>query len=432
MMGQVYSNGFCNLSATGASDSSKGLFFSRDPRTLQPVNIRMNYSTRDGDTESKFFGFQDIEMWKKDVVNAPVNRRGWVVQERLLSRSNLHFGANQLFWECWQSRACETFPNWSFLFPIQSSNAYESYDVETRPQWSATRNLQRSKDPHRHSTPRKALEHWQQIADLYSKGALTRASDKLVAIGGLASLIHLSIGSEYIAGLWRIDIPYQLTWSVAGQDCPLPETYIAPSWSWAAVSREVIIPRILYTHHIPLIEIIDVHIELSPSNIYGQISHGYIVVKGCLASAKLCDTPPYSGSLGGKKYSPGMKDLVLNMNMGGTCSSQHISEVHWDCEQHAPASAEGTVFYLLAVLGSTKPSDTDRKNSNRDLEWTQRVDGLILEMSKSQLSKAFRRCGKFSLLMGAEAKEAFDQGVGDATSYEVTESGAWQYPVTII
>lgn len=40
----------------------------------------------------------------------PLLRRGWVLQERVLSPRTLHFTSTQMFWECNQKIACETFP----------------------------------------------------------------------------------------------------------------------------------------------------------------------------------------------------------------------------------------------------------------------------------------------------------------------------------
>jgi hypothetical protein len=47
----------------------------------------------------------------KNVERASTNRRGWVLQERVLSPRVLHFSREQVFWECRQLRACESFPD---------------------------------------------------------------------------------------------------------------------------------------------------------------------------------------------------------------------------------------------------------------------------------------------------------------------------------
>lgn len=44
------------------------------------------------------------------VSNAPINSRAWDLQGRLLAPRVLNFAATQLFWECNELKASETFP----------------------------------------------------------------------------------------------------------------------------------------------------------------------------------------------------------------------------------------------------------------------------------------------------------------------------------
>jgi hypothetical protein len=44
------------------------------------------------------------------LLDGPLLKRGWVIQERILALRTLHFGSSQLFWECRQFQACETYP----------------------------------------------------------------------------------------------------------------------------------------------------------------------------------------------------------------------------------------------------------------------------------------------------------------------------------
>jgi len=48
---------------------------------------------------------------QRAVEKGPLNSRGWVFQERLLSSMVVHFGAEQILWECEHVRACETHPD---------------------------------------------------------------------------------------------------------------------------------------------------------------------------------------------------------------------------------------------------------------------------------------------------------------------------------
>jgi hypothetical protein len=53
---------------------------------------------------------------------------------------------------------------------------------------------------------------WRTIVEEYSSRELTRASDKLPALSGLAHMVQAAIGSEYAAGLWFNDFLRGLLW----------------------------------------------------------------------------------------------------------------------------------------------------------------------------------------------------------------------------
>ena len=60
---------------------------------------------------ARYYDCIDRELWLREVSQSPLGRRAWVVQERLLAPRVIHFGANQLFWECNGLKACELYPN---------------------------------------------------------------------------------------------------------------------------------------------------------------------------------------------------------------------------------------------------------------------------------------------------------------------------------
>ncbi|KAJ5287893.1 hypothetical protein N7478_003579 [Penicillium angulare] len=73
---------------------------------------------------------------------------------------------------------------------------------------------------------------------------LTRTSDRIYALAGLASWIHDTTDSSYCIGLWRDDLDSQLLWysDISRSACPapqrLPQPY-APSWAWPCISGPV-------------------------------------------------------------------------------------------------------------------------------------------------------------------------------------------------
>ncbi|KAL7755761.1 hypothetical protein ACKLNR_014288 [Fusarium oxysporum f. sp. zingiberi] len=105
-MGSVYRHGVLNIAATGFSDGSNGLFVQRDPNLLTPISFSMgfNHSSRDN------YYLVDTCAWKDGVDDSPLCGRGWVTQERALSVRTVHYGKEQIFWECLCENASEVLP----------------------------------------------------------------------------------------------------------------------------------------------------------------------------------------------------------------------------------------------------------------------------------------------------------------------------------
>jgi|ERR1700722_8768006 len=55
----------------------------------------------------KLYVCKDMDDFDKDVEKALLNTRGWVLQERALSRRTIHFSANHTYWECGRGVHCE-------------------------------------------------------------------------------------------------------------------------------------------------------------------------------------------------------------------------------------------------------------------------------------------------------------------------------------
>jgi len=83
----------------------------------------------------------------------------------------------------------------------------------------------------------------------YSSRHLSYPWDKLPALSALAQEFGRRLQStipglvpEYIAGLWKHDLPKALMWHTGrtgSKLLPRPTSYRAPSWSWASVDGEI-------------------------------------------------------------------------------------------------------------------------------------------------------------------------------------------------
>jgi hypothetical protein len=222
-MGGVYRRAACNLAATGFSDGRNGLFSTRDGKLLSPLKVYVDWDgvrpQRGIPIRGEYY-LSDDDHWKISVCNAPLNRRAWVVQERILSPRIIHFGDKQLLWECYELKASEAFP----------------YGLDYK---HATGNNLKN-DLHE-SDLQASCSYWRQIVQAYSKGHLTFSQDKLPAIEGIAMEMSTPQLGRYIAGLWEGDILHMLLWRVEkpSQVIRLPATYRAPTWSWASIDDEV-------------------------------------------------------------------------------------------------------------------------------------------------------------------------------------------------
>lgn len=114
-MYEIYRNSYCNISATAALDSKQGLYHTREPRELWEDEINLNVAGIPGQTQQsqkhpiKHCSILDLSFWERNVDDAPVNRRAWVLQERLMAPRVLHFCQDQIAWECSELDAAESF-----------------------------------------------------------------------------------------------------------------------------------------------------------------------------------------------------------------------------------------------------------------------------------------------------------------------------------
>jgi hypothetical protein len=140
----------------------------------------------------------------------------------------IHFGREQWFWECMCHVATDVSPRTRIVRACERSpkNVLKLTTGEKRD---------------RNKTPLETAK-WLNIVRVYSECSLSFASDKLVAIAGMAKLLDTSLGSEYLAGLWKQDLEHHLLWKARGSSPTAKDTMQAPSWSWASTDARVIFP----------------------------------------------------------------------------------------------------------------------------------------------------------------------------------------------
>ncbi len=217
-MDRVYKQGYLNISADWNADARDGLFNPRSPMRVQPLIIEL---PEIGQTIQLTVDERDMFDW---VNTAPLSQRAWVFQERHLARRILHFTEREMFWECCSKApyfASETFPNGAPRF-YNKRNILLKDSIIT---------------PLRSTIEIHIL--WDDLCEMYSEKKLSKPTDKLIAISGLAKEFQKLLPDDiYFSGMWWSTFPLCLRWKSRGR--PIQEDLLeAPSWSWASIDGQV-------------------------------------------------------------------------------------------------------------------------------------------------------------------------------------------------
>lgn len=162
-MGDVYRNAICCIATTAALNGEGSLF--RD-RERSQVKMSLLQSSWFGQT-NQLCEVVDEQLWDLNIDRAPLLRRGWVVQECVLAPRVIHFGKNQLFWECGEQSASKFYPE-GLPYILNDT-------IDTKRSFNTMK-------------PDLVPVDWSQLIKYYPHCALTRQEDKLITISGLAKV----------------------------------------------------------------------------------------------------------------------------------------------------------------------------------------------------------------------------------------------------
>lgn len=101
-MEDVFSAAYCVVAASCARDQWDGFLKNR------PESDSRRFSTFRNGRDPPFYVCQFLDDFNADVLEGPLNKRGWVLQERVLARRTVFFTDKQIYWECGNGVGCET------------------------------------------------------------------------------------------------------------------------------------------------------------------------------------------------------------------------------------------------------------------------------------------------------------------------------------
>ncbi|KAI0468076.1 heterokaryon incompatibility protein-domain-containing protein [Xylaria cf. heliscus] len=237
-MAGVYRNAHLVLSASRAGSDEEGFLSTRLRRdhvtfTLQNRNIPLILKLLPPSPSGEVSGL-DIHI----VTDEPLSRRAWCLQERYLARRILHYGTQQMIWECGEHRAAEE-GDFALVVEDQLGRIRRSATSLTTVFNSRKREVEGVTEvpDHRHT-------EWYAMIEDYTSRDITKDSDRLPALLGLRVALESQIDDIYLAGIWLKGLLEGLTWCAASSDKPLvrPDGPAIPSWTWASVKGPVRFP----------------------------------------------------------------------------------------------------------------------------------------------------------------------------------------------
>jgi hypothetical protein len=289
-MGIIYENSMFTIAATCANGTDDGILgkLGNSVHAAEPcrvVDLSHHESTADPDHVSSHGSSMNRQQsvvldictpsFFHSVSSSPLNARGWVMQERALSRRIIHFTEHGMFWECSQAKLHEHFGD---VDP--NSERAPCHTKETLLSVARARSS-------KHLCP----VEWFHFVSQYSTAGFTDPQDRLIALSSVAKAAQPMLGGyAYYAGLWRNDLVRGLMWycRAPSTDLRLRPTSLAPTWSWASVEGSInFIALGLETFAHELVEVLDVQTApVVAENRFGNLSHGRLKLRG--RPVKIC------------------------------------------------------------------------------------------------------------------------------------------------
>ncbi|KAH6686351.1 heterokaryon incompatibility protein-domain-containing protein [Plectosphaerella plurivora] len=208
-MASIYEGSHLTICALGAESMDGGLYSLRNPFLYSSIPLTETGGRR---VDIRFKMSDDSWWWW------PAHKRGWIYQERILSRRVLSFGPFMV-WTCRQTMVKEfdITPSYGDGRFVLSSQLYRSL-IAT--------------EASREDRSDAVYKAWHEVLHHFHFTDLRFKTDRLAAVTGVMSLVKRQTGWDNHAGLWEPFLLRELLWEPSVR--PVHSTGLAPSWSWIA------------------------------------------------------------------------------------------------------------------------------------------------------------------------------------------------------
>lgn len=467
-MCDVYKRSYCNIAATSAIDDTEGCFFGRDIDMDLPLRLCFAPEGHQlkpaesivipamGNGKDSLRGLYDLckqRTWMHDIRHSPLNSRGWVLQEvgsqttshahwlmtsqRQLSPRVLNFTKTQMYWECDEMQASESYP---YGFPEEAGANVKGKALN--PFSLLNMNVEEEDAPiDTGISPlvKRAFDVWANAVSDYTVGNpydrsthgspgfaknLTNPADKLVAISAIAHELQPFMNCRYLAGHWQTDLVRQLAWTGWNGSQRTP-TYRAPSWSWASVDAPIAMSFLynppygtreaFYT----LVEVLNVEVELLTDDPMGQVISGSLTLWCHLIELEV-------QSLLTSRYGGGYEeDETILVNGERTCLHVRLDD------EYSRPSVPWSVYCVPISLIIDRVSTDSTELDASEMALTFEFKSILLE--KTKLEGIYQRVGFLGVNIGQDLTQedfANDPILRAAGSLDFSKEDAFFSPNT--
>jgi len=212
-MGNIYKKATITIAAARAGASTG---FLGPARPMESCQLPFYVSDEvQGSITFTHYPIEDL------MYRSPLNSRGWTFQEFILSPRVLDYHDHGQFWSC-RTKSAPRAPLSTDLLVTKLPNR-----ISGPSQFRRT------------NIAKEQIEEWSLIVREYSQRNLTNHEDRLPAMAGVAQELMSVWDDQYLAGMWRKTLIYQLGWYSKNPGKNLSDPYRAPSWSWVSSEGEV-------------------------------------------------------------------------------------------------------------------------------------------------------------------------------------------------
>lgn len=366
-MADYYSGALFTIAAAESSDATQGCFRPRSTLGTSPVEISLKLNGLRARLHVR-----RLQGFVHGPAESVLQTRGWTLQEEMLSRRLLVFGKQQLMLHCLLDVASESHPDgWVSAGLYEHKHLYTTFhrlprglqgSLELVKRGSAEQDGAVVTDTDTGEGPvnkgsdaaAECYKAWYSLVHDFRYRNLTKATDALPALAGLATRVRDLTGDTYLAGLWNRDLQTGLLWTVdhLGKG-RRQKNYIAPSWSWASVDSSVNFPTLaedLDTRYPTPFEVQDVRSTVAGTNPFGEVQSGILRVRGVLKEVRIVKGKL---PLGRNVFDVFVKDPEQQRTMERweqSYADEDESTSDWDCDSSIdcvnPSDPRGLGDYL--------------------------------------------------------------------------------------